>query len=115
VLRKATLGSGFSIESISVAEGKLGSRGTSLGQTTIEPIRSGKMTIPLAPGQTPYEQSVSIYHEVLEAVSLDAKKPPAMLLDLSEQDYDLLAYMAQEQFGTATVENLQKLLVALGF
>jgi hypothetical protein len=106
---------GFSIESISVAEGKLGSRDTSLGQTSISPIGSGRMTIQIAPGQSAYEQSVSIYHEALEAIALDAKKPPAMVLDLSEDDYDLLAYMAQEQFGQATVENLNKLLEALGF
>lgn len=37
-----------------------------------------------------------------------------MVLDLSEEEYDLLAYMAQEQFGTAAVENLNKLLEALG-
>ena len=113
--RNATLRGGFSIESISVAEGKLGSGGASLGQTTIEPIRSGRMTIQIAPGQSAYEQSVSIYHEVLEATALDAKNPPAMLRDLSEEDFDLLAYMAQEQFGPATVENLKKLLEAVGF
>jgi hypothetical protein len=106
---------GFSIESISVAEGKLGLRGISLGQTTIEPIKSGKMTIQIAPGQSPDEQSVTIYHEVLEAAGLDAKKPPAVLLDLSEEDFDLLAYMAHEQFGPATVENLNMRLDALGF
>ena len=73
------------------------------------------MTIRIAPGQSASEQSVSIYHEVLEAAALDAKMPPAMLLDLSESDFDMLAYMAQEQFGAATVENLNKLLEAVGF
>ncbi len=38
-----------------------------------------------------------------------------MVLDLSEEDFDLLAYLAQEQFGTATVENLNKLLETLGY
>ena len=52
---------------------------------------------------------------MLEAAALDAKNPPMMLLDLSEAEFDLLAYMAQEQFGTATVENLNKLLQAVGF
>ncbi len=111
----APLRGGHSIESITVAEGKLGTGGASLGQTTIQPIRSGKMTIQLAPGQSASEQSVSIYHEVLEAAALDAKNPPMMLLDLSESEFDMLAYMAQEQFGTATVENLNKLLQAVGF
>jgi hypothetical protein len=111
----APLVGGYSIESITVVEGKLGTGGASLGQTTIHPIRSGKMTIQLAPGQSAVEQSVSIYHEVLEAAALDAKNPPMMLLDLSEAEFDMLAYMAYEQFGTATVENLNRLLHAVGF
>ncbi|HEU5115407.1 MAG TPA: hypothetical protein VFT74_01885 [Isosphaeraceae bacterium] len=73
------------------------------------------MTILIAPGQSAYEQSVSIYHEVLEATALQAKTPPAMVMDLSEEEFDLLAYMAQEQFGNATVENLDKLLEILGY
>ncbi len=78
-------------------------------------VGTGTMAIRIAPGQSPYEQSVTIYHEVLEATALQAEEPPAMVLDLSEEDFDLLAYLAQEQFGTATVENLNKLLETLGY
>ncbi len=105
---------GFGIESITVAEGELGARGIILGQTTMD-LGTGMMAIRIAPGQSAYEQSVTIYHEVLEATALQAKEPPAMVLDLSEEDFDLLAYMAQEQFGTATVESLNRLLEALGY
>jgi hypothetical protein len=78
-------------------------------------VRTGAMTIRIAPGQSPYEQSVTLYHEVIEATALQAKKPPTMVLDLSEEEIDLLAYMAQEQFGQATIENLNKLLEILGY
>jgi hypothetical protein len=78
-------------------------------------LSTATMTIRIAPGQSSYEQSVSLYHEVIEATALQAKKPPPMVLDLSEEKFDLLAYMAQEQFGPATVENLNKLLAALGY
>jgi hypothetical protein len=78
-------------------------------------LNTSTMTIRISPGQSSYEQSVSLYHEVIEATALQAKQPPPMVLDLSEEEFDLLAYMAQEQFGPATVENLNNLLEALGY
>lgn len=92
----------------------MGIRGAFLGQTTTV-LGTGVMTIRIAPNQSPHEQSVTIYHEILEATALQATKPPAMVLDLSEEEFDLLAYMAQEQFGTATVDNLDRLLEAIGY
>jgi hypothetical protein len=112
--RGARLRGGFGIESITIAKGRLGDRGASLGQTSMD-VGTGMMAIRIAPDQSPFEQSVTIYHEVLEATALQARTPPAMVLDLSEEEFDLLAYMAQEQFGTATVENLDRLLEALGY
>jgi hypothetical protein len=112
--RNARLRGGSSIESIAIAEGEPGTRVAPLGQTTMD-VGTGRMTIRIAPGLSAYERSVTIYHEILEATVLQAKQPPAMVLDLSEEDFDLLAYMAQEQFGTATVDRLNKLLEALGY
>ena len=71
--------------------------------------------VSIAPGQSAYEQSVTIYHEVLEAASLDAKNPPAMLPDLFESEIDILEFMEREQFGLAMVESLSRLLEAVGF
>jgi hypothetical protein len=112
--RNAQLKGGFRIESVALAETRLGARGAALGQTSMD-LSTGTMTIRIAPGQSPYEQSVSLYHEVLEATALQGKPPPPMVLDLSEEEFDLLAYMAQEQLGPATVENLNKLLAVLGY
>jgi hypothetical protein len=112
--RNARLRGGFGIVSITIAEDGPGTRGVHLGQTTMD-VGTGTMAIRIAPGQSAYEQSVTIYHEVLEATALQAERPPAMVLDLSEEDFDLLAYLAQEQFGTATVGNLNKLLETLGY
>jgi hypothetical protein len=112
--RNARLRGNFIIESISIAEGQLGAGGGSLGQTAMD-MGTERMSIRIAAGQTPYEPSVAIHHEVLEATALQAEEPPSMVLDLSEEDLDLLAYLAQEQFGTVTVENLNKLLAVLGY
>ena len=71
--------------------------------------------IRIAPGQSATEQSITLYHEVIEASSLQSKNPPPSVLDLSEEEIDLLARMAHQQFGSATVENLNKLLVLFGF
>jgi hypothetical protein len=68
-----------------------------------------------APGLSPEEQSITIYHEVIEVASLQAKRPPPMVLDLSEQEIDLLAKMAHEQYGLATVGSLNQLLRDLRF
>ena len=73
------------------------------------------MKIEIAPGLSPEEQSITIYHEVIEVASLQAKQPPPTVLDLSEQEIDLLAKMAHEQYGLATVETLNHLLRDLGF
>jgi hypothetical protein len=85
-----------------------------LGHTSTD-VGSGILQIRLAPGLSPSEQSITLYHEVIEAASLQAKSPPPMVLDLTEQEIDLLAGMAHGQFGSASVENLNKLLTALGF
>lgn len=70
--RNAELRGGFTVESISLAEGKLGSQDTSLAQTTTD-VATGMMTIQIATGQSAYEHSVSIYHEVIEATALQAQ------------------------------------------
>ncbi|MGZ3385829.1 MAG: hypothetical protein ACXWNF_12805 [Isosphaeraceae bacterium] len=78
-------------------------------------LGTGAMEIEIAPGLSPEEQSITIYHEVIEVASLQAKQPPPTVLDLSEQEIDLLAKMAHEQYGLATVETLNHLLRDLGF
>src|SRR5271166_6132506 len=47
--------------------------------------------------------------------AVQAKQPPPTVRDLSEQEIDLLAKMAHEQYGLATVETLNQLLRDLGF
>ena len=76
---------------------------------------TGAMKIEIAPGLSSEEQLITIYHEVIEVASLQAKQPPPTGLDLSEQEIDLLAKMAHEQYGLATVETLNHLLRDLGF
>jgi hypothetical protein len=114
--QNAKLRGGTRLESVSVSEGLLVdvSGGPALGHTSVN-LGTGAMQVRLAPGLSPSEQSITLYHEVIEASSLRAKEPPPMVLDLSEEEIDLLAKMAYEQLGTATVENLNQILDILGF
>ncbi len=114
--RNAQLRGGTSIESITMSEEPIVdvSGGPALGHTSTN-LGTGAMEIEIAPGLSPEEQSITIYHEVIEVASLQAKQPPPTVLDLSEQEIDLLAKMAHEQYGLATVETLNHLLRDLGF
>jgi hypothetical protein len=114
--RNAQLRGVASIEFVAVAEGRLVdvSGGPALGHTSTN-VGTGVMTIRIAPGLSPTEQSITLYHEVIEAVSLQAESPPALVLDLSEEEIDLLAKLAHEEYGTTKVANLNKLLAELGF
>jgi hypothetical protein len=114
--RNAQLRGGTSIESITMSEEPIVdvSGGPALGHTSTN-LGTGAMEIEIAPGLSPEEQSITIYHEVIEVASLQAKQPPPTVLDLSEQEIDLLAKTAHEQYGLATVETLNHLLRDLGF
>ncbi len=114
--RNAQLRGGTSIESITISEGPIVdvSGGPAFGHTSTN-LGTGAMEIEIALGLSPEEQSITIYHEVIEVASLQAKQPPPAVLDLSEQEIDLVANMAHEQYGLATVETLNKLLRDLGF
>ena len=117
--RDAKLPGGVSIESVEVSETPLTdvSGGLAYGGTSMN-VGTGAMEIRLSPGLTATEQSVTLYHEVLEAASMQADYRgtlPVFLADLSEAELDMLAQIAHEQFGPASVETLTQFLHAVGF
>lgn len=64
---------------------------------------------------SPDEVSISLYHEVLEAATVAAAKPPASVATLNESDFERAARHAHAQLGPATAGNLDRMLQSFGF
>jgi hypothetical protein len=79
-------------------------------------MTAGGMTITLTPGMNPQDQSVTMYHEVAEAVALEQPEAnlPMFLQNLSDNDYTVLGELAFEQYGPATPDNISRLLREIG-
>ena len=63
----------------------------------------------------PRQISISIYHEVLEAVAVAALSPPAAVCELNEAGFEAAALSAHERFGMATPDSLNQMLADFGF
>jgi len=61
------------------------------------------------------EISVTLYHEVLEAMVVASNNSPAILRDFNEGDFERAAYEAHGRFGPASRENLVGMLQFYGF
>lgn len=61
------------------------------------------------------ELSVSLYHEVLEAATVAAERPPDAVLDLNEGHFEQAAQAAHERWGIASPRTLNQLLADFGF
>ncbi len=66
-------------------------------------------------GQNTTEISVSLYHEILEAMTVASTKPPAVLEDFNEADFERAAYDAHALYGVASPESLNRMLQTFGF
>lgn len=74
-----------------------------------------EMEIILASGLSEKELSVTLYHEVLEAVAVASDHPPQSLIEFNEADFDAAAYAAQDQYGPASPLTLNLMLRSHGF
>ena len=83
-----------------------------LAKATIE---NRTIAIQLAAGQTPEEMSVSIYHEVLEAMTIGAPVPPPSVFNLTEVGFEQAAQDAHQRHGLATKVSVIGLLYEFGF
>ncbi len=66
-------------------------------------------------GLSDKETSVTLYHEILEAMTVAASEVPASVRDFNEDDFERAAYEADERFGPASPENMNSMLQFYGF
>jgi hypothetical protein len=85
---------------------------SALAKTTIE---SGRLWVVFDETQDPEEQSVSIYHELLEGVVVAASFVPAAASELCEVDFERAARDAHARLGVAGPENVLLFLSTDGF
>ena len=78
-------------------------------------IESGTISIYLTVDQTPDEVSVSIYHEVLEAMTVGVPSPPAEVCDLNEAGFEQAAKDANRRHGLANAASVLIFLREFGF
>jgi hypothetical protein len=105
---------GFTIVRIEPAAGALLD---ALGREAIARTRivGKKFEIAIKSDLTENEQSVTLYHEILEAATVACADPPPAVIDFNEGDFERAAYSAHEQLGVASVENLNRMLKFYGF
>jgi hypothetical protein len=61
------------------------------------------------------ETSVSLYHEILEAMTIAIDDPPERVRDFNESDFEIAGYAAFDRFGEASPVNLIRMLQSYGF
>ena len=78
-------------------------------------IENSTISIYLAVDQSPAEISVSIYHEVLEAMTVGVQSPPAEVCDLNEAGLEQAAREAYRRHGLANPASVLTFLREFGF
>ncbi|HEX4139381.1 MAG TPA: hypothetical protein VHY09_03480 [Candidatus Methylacidiphilales bacterium] len=66
-------------------------------------ILGREIQITLLASLTDKEKSVSLYHEILEAMPVAVTEPPAGVMELNERDFKRAAYEAHDRFGEASL------------
>ncbi|MEI9896315.1 MAG: hypothetical protein WDN28_21235 [Chthoniobacter sp.] len=61
------------------------------------------------------EFSVTLYHEVLEAMTVAIASPPASVTEFNEGDFERAGYEAFDLFGVASPDTLNRMLQSYGF
>lgn len=69
-----------------------------------------RFSITMRSGIPDEEASVSIYHEILEAMTVASIDPPAMVRNFNEGDFERAAYRTHREFGEVSRENLDRML-----
>lgn len=78
-------------------------------------IENGTIAIYLSADQKPDEMSVSIYHEILEAMTVGVLSPPGEVCDLNEAGFEQAAREAHQRHGLANSTSVLKFLREFGF
>ena len=61
------------------------------------------------------EQSISLYHEILEAATVAAHNPLESVLEFNEAEFERAAGSLHARLGRATPERLNQMLAEFGF
>lgn len=114
LFRELPLPGGFILDAIEAVPGPLIDPigRSALAKTTIQGTR---LAIVFDASQTADEQSVSIYHELLEGLTVALPTPPAVVADFSETDFEREARAALQRFGVATPSTVLAFLASFGF
>jgi hypothetical protein len=83
-----------------------------LGRTR---VAGRQLHIEISSGLSEDEKSVTLYHEVLEALTVIARHVPELLMNFGEQDFEREGYRAFDRFGAATPATLESVLQFYGF
>ena len=78
-------------------------------------IEGRSILIELVAAQTAEELSVSIYHELLEAMTVGVQSPPRAVWDLNEAGFEQAAQDAHRLHGLANSRNVLTFLSDFGF
>lgn len=78
-------------------------------------IRGPRFHIFLRADMDEREMSVSLYHEVLEAATVAAMKPPGAVLEFNEGHFERAAQAAHARLGIASPSALNRMLADFGF
>jgi len=73
------------------------------------------LSITIRSGLSDKECSVTLYHEILEAMTVAITNPPASVMEFNEGDFERAGYEACEQFGAASPASLNRMLQSYGF
>jgi len=66
-------------------------------------------------GLSDEEKSVTLYHEVLEAMTVASSNAPEPVQDFNEGDFERAAYEAHERFGPVSPKTIDRMLQFYGF
>ncbi len=78
-------------------------------------VTGRRLVVTIQPGLSDKECSVTLYHEILEAVTVAIDDPPESVIEFNEGDFERAGYEAHERFGPASPESLNRMLQSYGF
>lgn len=71
--------------------------------------------ITIRSGLTDEELSVTLYHEILEAMTVASDNPPESVRMLNEGDFERAAYDTHNKLGDASPVSIDRMLQSYGF
>ena len=78
-------------------------------------INGSRLAILISAGLSQTELSVTLYHEVLEAVAVANENPPETVVEFNEGDFEQAARTMHDRLGEATPANVNHMLQLFGF